>query len=98
MTQTEAEDLLQWHIDKAAAEVDEWVEVPLAEHEKAALTDFTYNVGSNSLAHSTLLKKLNQGDKEATAREFGKWVHGDGQVLPGLVTRRQENEKMFRGK
>ena len=98
ITQSEAEELLQWHLDKAAAEVDELVEVPLAEHEKAALTDFTYNVGSGALAGSTLLQKLNQGQKEAAANEFQRWVHGSGgQVLPGLATRRAENEKMFRG-
>ena len=95
----EAEELLQWHLDKASAEVDQLVEVPLAEHEKAALTDFTYNVGSGALAESSLLQNLNQGNKEAAAREFQRWVHGDGgEVLPGLVDRRQENENMFRGK
>lgn len=97
ISQAEAEELLQWHLDKAATEVDELVKVPLAEHERAALTDFVYNVGSGGLAGSTLLQKLNQGDKAGAAPEFQKWVHGDGQVLPGLVTRRQKNEKMFRG-
>ncbi|MEL6326087.1 MAG: glycoside hydrolase family protein [Cyanobacteria bacterium J06626_23] len=98
ITQPEAEELLQWHMDKAAAQVEALVEVPLATHEKAALTDFTYNVGGDALAQSTLLQKLNQGHKEAAAKEFQRWVHGDGgKVLPGLETRRQENAKMFRG-
>ncbi len=98
ITQEEAEELLQWHMDKAADEVDTLVQVPLATHEKAALTDFTYNVGGDALAKSTLLQKLNQGNKEAAAREFQRWVHGDGgDVLPGLIDRRQENEQMFRG-
>ncbi|MEO1095980.1 MAG: glycoside hydrolase family protein [Cyanobacteria bacterium J06638_28] len=94
----EAEDLLQWHLDKAAQSVDKLVDVPLAEHEKAALTDFTYNVGGDALANSTLLQKLNQGNKEAAAQEFSRWVHGEGgQVLPGLVKRRKANQQMFRG-
>lgn len=98
ITQAEAEALLQWHLDTAAATVDHLVEVPLAEHEKAALTDFTYNVGGDAFAQSRLLHKLNQGHKEGAAQEFKRWVHGDGgDVLPGLVHRRRENEQLFRG-
>ncbi|TWA69915.1 GH24 family phage-related lysozyme (muramidase) [Azospirillum brasilense] len=46
---------------------------------------------------STLLRKLNAGDAEGAAGEFGAWVHGGGRVLPGLVRRRRAEELLFRG-
>jgi lysozyme len=97
ITATEAEELLYWHLEQVAHEVDALVTVPLAVHERAALLDFTYNVGSANLARSTLLQKLNQGDKSGASQEFGRWIHGDGQVLPGLVLRRKENAQLFQG-
>ena len=63
-----------------------------------ALVSFAYNVGSgvDGLKTSTLLRKLNGKDYEGAAREFDRWVHGDGKVLPGLVTRRNKEEALFR--
>lgn len=46
---------------------------------------------------STLLRKLNAGDAEGAAGEFGAWVHGGGRLLPGLVRRRRAEELLFRG-
>ncbi|MFC5353635.1 lysozyme [Azospirillum himalayense] len=46
---------------------------------------------------STLLRKLNAGDAEGAAAEFGAWVYGGGRVLPGLVRRRRAEELLFRG-
>ena len=62
-----------------------------------ALTDFCYNLGSDYLRSSTLLKKVraNAPEKEIRA-EFAKWVHCGGKVLPGLVKRRQwEADRYF---
>ncbi|OYD84887.1 lysozyme [Azospirillum brasilense] len=46
---------------------------------------------------STLLRKLNAGDAEGAAAEFGAWIYGGGRVLPGLVRRRRAEELLFRG-
>lgn len=97
ITAAEAKELLYWHLDQVADDVDALVTVPLAAHERAALIDFTYNVGSDNLARSTLLQKLNQGDRLGAAQEFGRWIHGDSEVLPGLVSRRRDNAQLFQG-
>lgn len=55
----------------------------------AAISDFTYNLGSTRLAGSTLRKKLNRGDIEGAKKELRKWVRGGGSTLPGLVKRRE---------
>lgn len=63
----------------------------------AALTDFTFNLGTTRLNNSTLLK-LVQSDpssREALAVEFSKWVYAGGYVLPGLVARRKAEVALF---
>ncbi len=44
---------------------------------------------------STLLKLVNQGDFLAAAKQFGRWVNANGKKLPGLVSRREEEKKLF---
>ena len=73
------------------------VRVPLAQHELDALASFTYNLGPNALRRSTLLRKLNAGDRAGAAGEFAKWVRAGGRVLRGLVKRRDAEADLFRG-
>lgn len=95
---TEAE-ALQWlalEVEEKAKAVNQLCTVPLTQGMFDALVSFTYNVGIEALKESTLLRKLNNKDYEGAAREFDRWVHGDGQVLPGLVIRRDKEEALFR--
>jgi lysozyme len=62
-----------------------------------ALVDFAFNLGCASLNGSTLLKKLNAGDFQGAAQEFEKWSHAGGQVVAGLLRRRQAEEAEFIG-
>lgn len=63
-----------------------------------AFSSFAYNLGVGAFEESTLLKKYVAGERgESIHNEFKKWVHGDGQVLPGLVRRREEEWKIFSG-
>lgn len=77
--------------------VNDSVKVPLSQNEFDALVDFAYNVGAGNLRTSTLLKKLNAGDRAGAADEFLKWNKGGGKVLPGLVRRREAERKLFLG-
>lgn len=55
-----------------------------------ALVDFVFNLGTERLEDSTLLKKIREGAPTAEIKdEFGRWVYGGGEVLPGLVRRRK---------
>ena len=67
----------------------------LSQNQYDALTNFCFNVGRGAFAQSTLLRVLNQGDYQRAGREFHKWVHRRGKVLPGLVSRRQAESQMF---
>jgi lysozyme len=54
----------------------------------AAVVDFTFNLGAGRLQTSTLRRRINQRDWEAAARELRRWVYGGGNILPGLILRR----------
>ena len=61
-----------------------------------ALVSFTYNVGTGAFIKSTLLKKAKVNPSDPSILdEFQKWVRGGGRVLPGLVTRRKEEAKLY---
>uniref|UniRef100_A8GDE9 Lysozyme n=1 Tax=Serratia proteamaculans (strain 568) TaxID=399741 RepID=A8GDE9_SERP5 len=53
------------------------------------------NLGLRSLSISTLLQKLNVGDKQNAANEFGRWVNAGGVKLNGLVMRRAAERELF---
>jgi spore coat assembly protein SafA len=97
VTKAQAEALLRQDLSSAENAVRNYVKVPLTQGQFDALTSFAFNVGNGALKNSTLLKKLNAGDYAGAQNEFGRWVHGGGKRLPGLVTRRREEAAMFGG-
>lgn len=60
--------------------------------QKAALIDFTYNLGAGALEGSTMRKLFNAGDIEGGCRQLSLWVKGRVRghlvVMSGLVERR----------
>lgn len=94
ITEAEAEDLLTQDLNtKYAPEVSRLVKVPLQQHEFDALVSFHFNTGA--LAKSTLLRRLNTGDRAGAAEEFLRWTKGGGKELPGLVRRRKSERYLF---
>ena len=95
ITNARAEELLREDIREHAEPIDELVDVPLSEHERAALASFVFNLGARAFATSTLLRKLNAGDRAGAADEFLRWVHAGGRKLRGLERRREAERAMF---
>ena len=60
-----------------------------------ALTSWTYNLGVGNLQSSTLLKKLNAGDKNSVPSEMLRWNKASGKVLEGLTRRRQAEADLW---
>ena len=77
--------------------VNRMVHVPLNQNQFDALIDFAYNAGIGALQTSTLLRLLNAHDYNGASEEFSKWIHADGKVSQGLVTRRELERKLFLG-
>lgn len=101
ITEAQADAMLVLDLDEAGADVDRLVRIKLEAGERGALRSFVFNLGAGSLASSTLLRKLNDGDRVGAAAEFGKWVmatvDGVKKPLSGLVKRRAAEAAMFRG-
>jgi lysozyme len=95
ITQEQADELLEQDLGSVLSGVDRLVTVDLSVGQTAALVSFAYNVGLGALKHSTLLRLLNAGAKEAAAAELAKWTRAAGRVLPGLVRRRAAEMEMF---
>jgi lysozyme len=97
ITEDEAASLLQRDMASAALDVGNAVTVPLLVREAAALISWTYNLGSAALHDSTMLKLLNQGDKEHVPAQMRRWVKQGPQVLLGLLRRRWAEAAIFVG-
>jgi GH24 family phage-related lysozyme (muramidase) len=97
VTREQAQALLEQDIEEAATAVQRNVQVSLNDNELAALTSFVYNVGEGQFKDSTLLQKLNAGDRVGAANQLPLWKHGGGKELPGLVERRAEERRLMLG-
>ncbi len=95
ITAGEADAILARDLSRFEAAVARLVTVPLSQGEFDALVSFAFNVGEGALGRSTLLKKLNAGDRAGAAAEFGRWNKAGGRVLAGLTRRRAEERAMF---
>lgn len=107
ISKEQAEALLMADIAEAVAIVDKHVTAPLSPLQRAAVISFVFNVGPGKKGkkdgfvelkkggQSTLLKLLNERDYDAASLEFGKWVHAGGEVLKGLVRRRNAEQELF---
>lgn len=96
VTQKEADQLLEHDLANFAKRVIEYVKVPLNDNEFSALVSFDFNTGG--LPSSTLLKKLNAGDRKGASQEFLRWVYAGGKVLKGLERRRKSEQNLFLGR
>lgn len=97
ITQTEAESFLREDLEEFETVVEECVQVPINSDQFSALVAFSFNVGPQALAESTLLRLLNAGEIQMAANEFPKWNKAGGQPLLGLTRRRKAEQALFLG-
>lgn len=97
ITKAQAESFLMEDIRNVRIpSIKRLVKVPINNNELCALISFCYNVGTGGLAKSQVLKRLNAGrPREEAAAALMNWVTSGGKVLPGLVSRRKSEKKLF---
>lgn len=95
ITAEEAEALLEKDIRSAAECVNNLVSVRLTQEEFDALVDFVFNLGAGAFQRSTLLRQLNAGNFAAAAAQFAIWDRAGGEVVAGLLRRRQAETALF---
>jgi lysozyme len=90
ITNDEAEQLLIWMVETVympgVIKLCPGVTDPL---HLAALIDFAFNLGLGNLRSSTLRKRVNARQWSDVPAQFRRWVRAAGQVLRGLVRRRE---------
>lgn len=95
ITMGEATTLLKADLAKAGEGVNA-LGVCKTQGQFDALTDFVFNLGIGRLKSSTLLKQIKKGaSTEAIQKEFRRWVYAGGNVMPGLVKRREWEAKTY---
>lgn len=87
-TQAQCDARLQEGMREALAVVDRDVAVEITEPERVAMADFVFNVGAGNFEHSTPLRLVNAGHRDAACNEYQRWVLAGGRRLEGLVKRR----------
>ena len=95
ISEDDASALLAKDLHYAESCVNTCVTVALNQNQFDSLVSFVFNLGTGSFENSTLLKDINDGNFDAAANEFLRWVHCDGQVIDGLVHRRQAESNLF---
>lgn len=93
VSQARAEELLRQDLRSAEASVNK-LGVAKTQGQYDALVDITFNCGD--MSKSTLVRKIREGaGKDEITKEFMRWVHSDGKVLPGLIKRRKWDAERF---
>lgn len=96
ITKERALQLFQKTITVYEDAVDLYARNDINQNQFNALVSFAYNLGTQALKNSTLLRKVNANPNDKSiATEFGKWVNAGGKKLQGLVNRRNDEIKMY---
>jgi lysozyme len=95
ITEGEAEKFLIDDLIVAETEVNRYG-LNINQNQYDALVSFVYNVGAGNFRSSTLLKRLKENPNDPDIKkQFKRWVHGGGKVLPGLIRRRNDESKLY---
>ena len=98
ITKEEAESMLVHELQEYCNDVDIAVKVDLKQNEFDSLVSWTYNLGPTNLNSSTMLRVLNEGKHDDVPTQIKRWNKAGGEVLKGLIRRRNAEALMFKGK
>lgn len=96
ISREEAERRLKTEAGVVEKYIDENVKVPLTPGQRKALVSFGFNLGTDDIGK--LLDDINAGNFERVSQRMLSFNQAGGQVLSGLVARRQREADMFAGK
>lgn len=99
VTEGDADRLLRDDVEPIEQVLAASVRAPLNQNEHDALVSLIFNIGEANWKRSTVLRKLNEGDKLGAAAAFDMWtrakVNGELVTLDGLVRRRAAEKSLF---
>ena len=96
-TQERADAELVMEIDKyRAAVLRVCPTLKATSNRLGACISLAYNIRIGNFSGSSVAKYIRRGEYRAAADAFGLWVNAGGKKLPGLVSRRQAEQTVFR--
>ncbi|WP_421912720.1 lysozyme [Mesorhizobium sp.] len=99
ITAAQSDEILSRDLADVEASISSLVRVPLNQNEFDALVSLVFNIGAPAFKKSTVLKKLNAGNRVGAADAMLMWNKGtvDGKkvILNGLTSRRQDERAQF---
>lgn len=98
ITKEQAEQYLEADLKVFATKVAALIKVKLSDNQFGALVSFAYNIGIDAFAKSTLLRLLNAGDYKSVPTQLRRWNKNDGEVMQGLINRREAEVVLWNGK
>jgi len=93
-TEQYCNDLLNTELAEYLYAVDMYINLPMPDTRRAALTSFAYNVGIGNFKRSTLRRLMNEGHTVDACNELKRWVWAKGIRLRGLVRRREAERQL----
>ena len=97
--EADAEALLIYDLMEVSGALVDWIYTPLTQNQFDALCCFVFNIGLDNFRHSSVLRRLNEGDllQAACAMEMWRRVDFEGEpiVLDALVRRRAAEKALF---
>ena len=95
ITKEKSKEILTADLKRFESAVNGAVKITLTQNQFDALVSLAFNIGEGAFTRSTLVKKLNAGDKKGAAEQFLVWKNAGGRVSQGLLNRRQKEKTMF---
>lgn len=96
LTDDQVYTLLRSDIRRFEIAVANAIKVPLEQEQFDALVILAFNIGTGAFATSTVVQRINAKDTQARIVEaWGWWNKANGQVLQGLVNRRNAEIELF---
>ncbi|MEM1104215.1 MAG: lysozyme [Pseudomonadota bacterium] len=99
VSEGQADMLLKQDIEPVERLIDETVMTPLNRNEHDALVSFIFNVGADNFRRSSVLRRLNAGDRLGAADAMEMWskahVNGELVKLDALARRRAAEKSLF---
>jgi lysozyme len=85
----ECESMNAKEIEEHGERALQCVNVTISQGEYEAYASLAYNIGTNNFCKSTLVRKLNAGDRAGACAEILRWNRAGGKVVRGLDNRRK---------
>lgn len=93
--EAEAAALLRKDVGWAEDAVKRYVLVPVNENEFSAMVSLAYNLGAGGYSRSSVVEKLNKGDRKGAADAFLNHNLAGGVTNPHLTSRRAKERALF---